>query len=114
MYNVFDTDKRKLLSALCHGSIFFSTLIVGAGVPIAVWFVSEDPVVKANAQEAINFHLNVWFYGAIFAVLCLVLIGYPLLGLLAIVHWTLPVFAILSNLNNPDQAYRYPFIFRLF
>lgn len=113
MYNTYDTDKRKILSSLSHASIFASALIVSAGIPLAVWFVSEDPVVKENAKEALNFHFNVWLYGIIFGILCLVLIGYPLLGLLAIVHWTLPVFAILQALNTPDQAYRYPFIFRI-
>jgi hypothetical protein len=113
MHNVYDTDKRKILSSLCHASIFFSSLVVAAGVPVAIWFVSEDPVVKANAQEAINFHFNVWLYGIIFGVLAWVLIGLPLLAILFVVHWTLPVLAILQCLNNPEQPYRYPFIFRL-
>jgi len=41
---MYDSDKRKLLSALCHGSIFFSTTIVSVGLPIAILFVSDDPV----------------------------------------------------------------------
>ena len=66
---MYDSDKRKLLSALCHGAIFFSTTIVSVGLPIAILFVSDDPVVKENAKESINFHFNVWFYGAILAAL---------------------------------------------
>ncbi len=66
---MYDSDKRKLLSALCHGAIFFSTTIVSVGLPIAILFVSDDPVVKENAKEPINFHFNVWFYGAILAAL---------------------------------------------
>ncbi len=31
-----DTDKRKILSALCHGAIFFSATIVSVGIPIAI------------------------------------------------------------------------------
>ena len=65
MQDMYDSDKRKLLSTLSHGSIFFSTAIVSIGIPVAVLFVSDDPVVKENAKEAINFHLNVWLYGAI-------------------------------------------------
>jgi hypothetical protein len=114
MYSTYDSDKRKLLSSLCHGSIFLSSLVASVGIPIAILIISDDPVVKENAKEAINFHFNVWLYGVIFAFLCLLLIGYPLLGLLFIVHWTMPVFAILGCLNNPDQSYRYPFIFRVF
>jgi uncharacterized Tic20 family protein len=110
---MYDTDKRKLLSALCHGSIFFSLLGVSIGIPITVLFVSDDPVVKENAKEALNFHLNVWLYGIIFGILCFVLIGFLLLGILQIVNTVLPILAILQCLGNPETAYRYPFIFRL-
>lgn len=113
MNEVYDKDKRKLLSALSHGSIFFSLLGVSIGIPIAILFVSEDPVVKENAKEALNFHFNVWLYGIIFGVLTIVLIGFVLLGILQLVNVVLPILAILQCLNNPDQSFRYPFIFRL-
>lgn len=113
MHELYDTDKRKLLSALCHGSIFFSSLIVSIGIPIAIMVISDDPIVKQNAKEAVNFHFNVWFYGVIFGLLCLVLIGFPLLGLLFIAHWALPIWAIVRCLNTPADVFHYPFIFRI-
>lgn len=113
---MYDSDKRKLLSALSHGAIFFSTTLVSIGIPIAVLFVSDDPVVKENAKEAINFHFNVWLYGIIIGVLAIITLG--LLGLILgpifyLVHWGLTIFALLKVFDNPDQAFRYPFIFRL-
>ena len=113
---MYDSDKRKLLSALSHGSIFFSAVLVSVGLPIAVLFVSDDPVVKENAKEAINFHFNIWLYGVIIGVLTFLTLG--LLGLILypiyfLVHWGLSVLAIYQTLTNPDQAFRYPFIFRL-
>lgn len=123
MQDMYDTDKRKLLSALSHGSIFFSTAIVSIGIPVAVLFVSDDPVVKENAKEAINFHLNVWLYGAILGgvigvlgILTLGLLGIilaPIFGIFYLVHWGLTIWALISTLNNPAQAFRYPFIFRI-
>ncbi|HEY9692910.1 MAG TPA: DUF4870 domain-containing protein [Oculatellaceae cyanobacterium] len=110
---MYDPDKRKLLSALSHGSIFFSLLGVSIGIPIAILFVSDDPVVKENAKESLNFHLNVWLYGIIFGVLTLVLIGFLLLGILQLVNIVLPVLAIIHSLSDTEQPYRYPFIFRL-
>jgi hypothetical protein len=110
---MYDPDKRKLLSALCHGSIFFSLLAVSVGIPIAILLVSEDPVVKDNAKEALNFHFNVWLYGIIFGVLTIVLIGFVLLGILQLVNVVMPILAILQCLGNPEKPYRYPFIFRL-
>ncbi|NJL86980.1 MAG: DUF4870 domain-containing protein [Leptolyngbyaceae cyanobacterium SM1_1_3] len=113
MQTSYDSDKRKLLVGLSHGSIFFSALLLSAGVPLAIWFVSNDPVVKENAQEALNFHFNVWLYGIIFWLLTFVLIGYPLLGLLFIVQIVMPILAIVKALRAPDTVYRYPFIFRI-
>jgi Uncharacterized protein conserved in bacteria len=109
---MYDSDKRKLLSLLCHGAIFLSTLVFSVAVPIGVLFVSDDPVVKDNAKEAINFHLNVWLYAIILVPLSFVTFG--LAGLIGFVlHWGLTIMAILHILQNPNEPYRYPFIFRL-
>ncbi|MEB3177660.1 MAG: DUF4870 domain-containing protein [Nostocaceae cyanobacterium] len=113
MYDTYDTDKRKLLSALSHGSIFFSLLGISIGIPIAILFVSDDPVVKENAKEALNFHFNVWLYGIIFGILTWVLIGFLLLGILQIINLVMPILAILQALSTPEKPFRYPFIFRL-
>ncbi len=108
-----DLTKRKLLCALCHGSIFFSATLVSVGVPIAILFISNDSVVTGNAKEALNFHFNVWLYGIIFSLLTFVLIGWLLLPILGIVSFIMPIIAIVKTLDNPNQVFRYPFIFRL-
>ena len=113
---MYDSDKRKLLSALSHGAIFFSTAFFSIAIPIAILFVSDDPVVKENAKEAINFHFNVWLYGTIIAVLTFItfgLLGFILIPIGYALHWGLTVIAILKVLGDPEQPYRYPFIFRL-
>jgi hypothetical protein len=125
----YDPDKRKLFSALCHGSIFFSSfsLFLSIGVPIALLLVSDDPLVKENAKESINFHINVFIYGVIIGIIFLSPIG-SLLTLLTLgLFWLLgaaigaifflfhtvpPLFGIYNTLTNPNQSYRYPFIFR--
>ncbi len=53
-----DLTKRKLLSGLCHGSIFLSATLVSVGIPIAIYLISDDEIVKGNAQEALNFPTN--------------------------------------------------------
>ena len=108
-----DTDKRKILSALCHGAIFFSVTILSVGIPIAILFITDDSVVKDNAKESLNFHINVYIYGIIFGLLTWLLIGFPLLVLLGIVNFVMPIIAILNVMSNPNQPYLYPFIFRL-
>lgn len=109
-------DKQKLLSAVAHGSVFISALVFSIGIPITILLVSEDTLIKDNAKEAINFHLNVWLIGGIIAVLSFItlgLIGFVLTPLWLLIHWGLSILAIIYCLQTPDQAFRYPFIFRL-
>jgi hypothetical protein len=106
-------DKRKLLSAISHGSIFFSTTVFSIGVPIAIYFISDDPIVKENAKEAINFHFNVWFWGVVIAILVFLIIGWILVPIGYLLHWGLTGWAIVHSFSNPDQPFRYPFIVRL-
>ncbi len=108
-----DPTQRKLLSAVCHGAIFFSSTIVSIGIPIAILLITEDPVVKENAKEAINFHINFFLYGIISLLLILVAIGVPLLILLLIASILLPIVAIVRVATDPQTPYRYPFILRL-
>ena len=58
METTFDSDKRKLFSIASHGSIFVSQLVLSAGIPAILMFISDDPVVKDNAKEALNFPLQ--------------------------------------------------------
>jgi uncharacterized protein len=107
-------EQRKLLSALCHGAIFFSSLFISIGIPIVILLISNDPVVRANALESLNFHINLYLYAIVFVLLIFVAIGIPLLILLGIISFIMPIFAIVKVLSHPDHPYRYPFIFRIF
>ncbi|OKH12207.1 hypothetical protein NIES592_18515 [Fischerella major NIES-592] len=108
-----DLAQRKLLSALSHGAIFFSSLIVSIGIPIAILFISNDPIVKENAKESLNFHINLYIYGIIFGLLSIILIGVPFLIALWIASLIMPIIAIVRVLSEPNIPYRYPLIFRL-
>jgi uncharacterized Tic20 family protein len=109
----YDPDKRRLLSALCHASIFLNSAVIGVGGPIAVLLISDDPVVKANAKESLNFHFNMWLYWLIVGVLTFILVGFLLWPIAIAINFILPILAILHSFNKPDEAYRYPFIFRI-
>jgi uncharacterized protein len=110
-----DPDKRKLLSALSHGSIFLNATVVAIGIPIGVLMISDDSVVKENAKEALNFHLNVGLINIILGVVMFLTLGLaiPIVGLWFLVHWGLTIWAILSSLKNTEVPFRYPFIFRI-
>ena len=124
MQVTYDPDKRKLLSSLCHGAIFFSTTLFSIGVPIVINIISDDPVVKNNAKESINFHFNVWFWATVIgvpiAVLSFLTFGlggllfFPVVALGFAIHWGLTIWALFHCLTNPNESFRYPFIFRVF
>ncbi|MGB5635202.1 MAG: DUF4870 domain-containing protein [Waterburya sp.] len=110
------SDKKQLLSALAHGSVFISALVLSIGIPIAILSVSEDSIIKDNAKEAINFHLNVWLIGGIITVLSFLsfgLAGFILGPIWLLIHWGLSIWAVIQCLQTPDQVFRYPFIFRV-
>lgn len=119
-----NSDKRKLLSSLCHGAIFFSTTLISIGVPIVINLISDDPVVKGNAKESINFHFNVWFWATIIGVPIGVLswltfglggvLFFPVVAFGFLLHWGLTIWALLHCLSRTDEPFRYPFIFRVF
>lgn len=106
-------DQRKILSMLCHGSVFFSFLIVSIAIPIAVLLLYEDPIVLENAKESLNFHINLYLCAIAFFFLVFMLIGIPLLFLLAIASFVMPIIAIMKVSHNPKRPYYYPFIIRL-
>lgn len=106
-------ETRKILSVVCHAAIFLSSTVISLGIPIAVLLINDDPVVKENAKESINFHINLYLYAVVFALLIFVAIGIPLLILLFIASLLLPIVAIVHCASNPDKPYRYPFIVRI-
>jgi uncharacterized protein len=108
-----DLNQSKLLSALCHGAIFISSTLISVGIPLVILFTTDDAVVRANAKESINFHINLYIYGLIFILLSFILIGFALLVGLGIASFILPIMALVKVLEDPSQPYRYPFIFRL-
>jgi uncharacterized protein len=112
METTFDTDKRKILSVAAHASIFLSQLVLSAGIPFGILLISNDPVAKENAKEALNFHFNMWLYSVLLIIPAWLIIGLPLVAILGLVQVIMPIFAILSSVSAPDTAFRYPFIFR--
>jgi uncharacterized protein len=115
------SGKRRLFSLLCHGSIFLGSLLITSAIPFAILLLFDDPVIKATAKETLNYHFNIWLYGAITAGLVTfftaLIVTIPLAWLIGLgfflFHMVPPIFGILATLNNPNEPYRYPFIWRL-
>jgi uncharacterized protein len=115
------SGKRKLFSLICHGSIFLGSLLVTSAIPLVILLLFDDPVIKATAKETLNYHFNIWLYfaisGALGFLFTALIVTIPLAwlvgGLFFLFHWIPPIFGILATLSNPNEPYRYPFIWRL-
>ena len=71
-------------------------------------------MVSLNQESSASSDLRVSnIYAFVFVILTFVLIGFPLLVILGLVSFIMPILAIVSVVSNPDQPYSYPFIFRI-
>jgi uncharacterized protein len=100
---------------LCHASallgLFFHFLGHLLG-PLIVWLVKrgDSPEIDTHGKESLNFQLSMLIYDAIAAILCIVLIGIPILIILWIMN---TVFVIIASIRASEgQLYRYPLTIR--
>ena len=92
------------LSALSGYVIPFGNLIA----PIIIWSMKKDemPMVDEHGKEVINFQLSMMIWMIISGILILVVIGIPLLIMLAILQ---VVFIIIGAIKaDSGQLYKYP------
>ena len=111
--NAENNDNRKILSIVSHASILLGFTVMAVAIPIIILLSSKDLVVKENAKESLNFFINSYVLAIICIPLTFVIIGIPLLILLLIATWVMPIIAIVKILENPARSYRYPVILHL-
>lgn len=91
-------------------------LVTGLGgivVPIILWQLKKDEIQEMDEQgkEVVNFQISMFIYYAVSIVLCLVFIGFILLGVLALINI---IFPIIQGLNAKDgKPVKYPLTIRL-
>jgi uncharacterized Tic20 family protein len=100
---------------LCHASALLGLFLHFLGHllgPLIVWLVKrgDSPEIDAHGKESLNFQLSMLIYDAIAGILCIVLIGIPILIILWIMN---TVFVIIASIRASEgQLYRYPFTIR--
>ena len=100
---------------LCHASallgLFFHFLghIFG---PLAVWLIKrgDSPEIDAHGKESLNFQISMLIYDAIAVILCIFLIGIPILIALWVANTVLVIIA--SVKAGEGKFYQYPFTIR--
>jgi len=92
------------LSALSGYIIPFGHLIV----PIIIWSMKKDemPMVDEHGKEVINFQISMTIWMIVSAMLIILLIGIPMLIVLAILQ---VVFVVIGAIKaDSGQLYKYP------
>lgn len=114
MYDTIDSESRTW-GMLCHLSALIGYVIPLGSViaPLVVWLMKREqmPFVDANGKESLNFQITMAIAFIISAILMVVLIGFILMPIVAIVNL---IFVIIASIKaNQGEAYRYPFTLRL-
>ncbi len=103
-------------TVLCHATALAGFFVPWAGHilgPLIVWLAKrgDSPEIDGHGKESLNFQISMLIYSLIAGVLCLVLIGFVLLGILHILNLVLVIIASIQA--SEGKLYRYPISIRL-
>ncbi|MFT5733634.1 MAG: putative Tic20 family protein [Planctomycetota bacterium] len=100
---------------LMHLSMFAGYVVPFAGIvaPILMWQLKKDdaPEIDENGREIVNALISFFVYGSVAAILCLIVIGIPLLIAVSVAAIVFPIIGAIKA--NDGIAWRYPMIFRM-
>lgn len=110
------SSNTRTWTVLCHASALVGFFVPWVGHilgPLIVWLArrGDSPEIDAHGKESLNFQISMLIYSLIAGVLCLVLIGFVLLGVLHILNLVLVIIASIQA--SEGKLYRYPISIRL-
>ena len=103
-------------NVLCHATALIGFFVPWAGHilgPLIVWLAkrSDSAGIDAHGKESLNFQISMLIYNLIAGILCLVLIGFVILGILHLLNLVLVIVASIQA--SEGKFYRYPLAIRL-
>jgi hypothetical protein len=101
---------------LCHATALAGFFVPWAGHilgPLIVWLAKrgDSAEIDAHGKESLNFQISMLIYNLIAGILCLVLIGFVILGILHLLNLVLVIIASIQA--SEGKFYRYPLAIRL-
>lgn len=98
------------LSQFC----FYIFPLAGVIVPIILWQVkkNDSQFIDKNGKIVVNWIITVIILSIIFGILCFLLVGIPLLAILAVVAVIFPIIGGIKA--NNGEAWSYPFTIKFF
>lgn len=82
--------------------------------PIVIWQLkkNEMPELDAHGKHVVNWQISMLIYAAVSAVLMLVLVGFLMLGILAILYLVFPLIGSIKA--NNGELWHYPLTIKFF
>jgi uncharacterized Tic20 family protein len=110
------SSNLRMWTVLCHASALAGFFVPWAGHilgPLIVWLAKRGDAaeIDEHGKESLNFQISMLIYNLIAGVLCLVLIGFVILGILHILNLVLVILASIQA--SEGKLYRYPITIRL-
>ena len=104
------TPDEKNLSLLMHVLSLVGFSLIG---PLIVWLTKKDEsaFIDKQGRELLNFQISLLIYFLVSFVLCLVIIGFVLVGVLAIASLILTIIGLVKATEG--KIYRYPLTIRM-
>lgn len=96
------TTEQKLLAGAAHLGTFVALPVL---IPLIVMLFTDDEFVKMQAKEALAFQLCMIALGVIGGLLSIILIGIPILILVAILTVVYPIIATVKVADGIDYTY---------
>jgi len=100
---------------LCHFSTYIGFIFPFGNiiVPLIIWLSKREdlPLVEDQGREVLNFQISMTIYFIISGILCIILIGIPIVIGLIIFDFIITIVAAISA--NDGKYYRYPINLRL-
>ena len=107
---IYPSKDERTWAMLCHFSAF-SGLIFPFGnflAPLIIWLIKKEemPFVNDQGKEVLNFQISMLIYFIISGLLCIILIGIPIIIGLVIFDFIITIIAAINA--NDGKYYRYP------
>src|SRR5437773_11342134 len=102
----------RIWNVLCHATALAGFFVPWAGHilgSLIIWLAKrgDSPEIDAHGKESLNFQISMLIYNVIAGILCLVLIGFVILGILPILNFVLVIVAFCPF--SDGKLFRYPF-----
>ncbi|MCC9599478.1 DUF4870 domain-containing protein [Stieleria sp. JC731] len=105
---------EKTFCTLMHLSQLLVLSMLGVVVPIGMWILGkeESDLVRRHGNRMMNWLISELIYGLVIGILCMFLVGFLLIPVIAVLGILFPIIAAIKC--NNDTLWSYPLAIRFF